>query len=130
LERLVQNDRHRQQWNNNFDELEDDLKMSSSELMESEIKDTMDAVRELAQVLSSFFFPTIQLIWNWTIACFVGVFGRLILTTVEQLIVVNFTWINWREENLASAFSFFDKDGSGYISIDELQQAYEELGLM
>lgn len=104
--------------------------MSSSELMESEMKDTMDAARELAQVLSSFFFPTIQLIWNWTIACFVGVFGRLILTTLEQLIVVNFTWINWREENLASAFSFFDKDGSGYISIDELQQAYEELGLM
>jgi hypothetical protein len=106
--------------------------MSSSELMESEIKDTMDAVRELAQVLYSFFFffPTIQLIWNWTIACFVGVFGRLILTTVEQLIVVNFTWINWREENLASAFSFSDKDGSGYISIDELQQAYEELCLM
>jgi hypothetical protein len=30
--------------------------------MESEMKDTMDAARELAQVLSSFFFPTIQLI--------------------------------------------------------------------
>lgn len=34
-----------------------------------------------------------------------------------------------REENLVSAFSFFDKDGSGYITIDELQQACEEMGL-
>lgn len=34
-----------------------------------------------------------------------------------------------REENLLSAFSFFDKDGSGYITIDELQQACEEMGL-
>jgi Ca2+-binding EF-hand superfamily protein len=47
---------------------------------------------------------------------------------IAYMIVVNFTWINWREENLASDFSFFDKDGSGYTSIDELQQAYEELG--
>lgn len=28
-----------------------------------------------------------------------------------------------------SAFSFFDKDGSGYITIDELQQACKEFGL-
>lgn len=34
-----------------------------------------------------------------------------------------------REENLLSAFSFFDKDGSGFITIDELQQACEEFGL-
>lgn len=34
-----------------------------------------------------------------------------------------------REENLLSAFSFFDKDGSGYITIDELQQACQEMGL-
>lgn len=34
-----------------------------------------------------------------------------------------------REENLASAFAYFDKDGSGYITIDELQQACKELGL-
>ena len=34
-----------------------------------------------------------------------------------------------REENLVSAFSFFDKDSSGYITIDELQQACKEFGL-
>lgn len=34
-----------------------------------------------------------------------------------------------REENLLAAFSFFDKDGSGYITIDELQQACKDFGL-
>ncbi|CAN6481527.1 unnamed protein product [Victoria cruziana] len=31
-----------------------------------------------------------------------------------------------REEHLIAAFSYFDKDGSGYITIDELQQACSE----
>lgn len=35
-----------------------------------------------------------------------------------------------REENLLAAFTFFDKDGSGYITIDELQQACKEFGLV
>ena len=34
-----------------------------------------------------------------------------------------------REENLIAAFSYFDKDGSGYITIDELQHASKEFGL-
>ncbi|CAJ1976832.1 unnamed protein product [Sphenostylis stenocarpa] len=34
-----------------------------------------------------------------------------------------------REENLLAAFSYFDKDGSGYITIDELQQACKEFSL-
>nr|GMC66728.1 calcium-dependent protein kinase SK5-like [Ipomoea batatas] len=34
-----------------------------------------------------------------------------------------------REENLMSAFSFFDRDSSGYITIDELQQACKDFGL-
>lgn len=33
-----------------------------------------------------------------------------------------------REENLLAAFSYFDKDGSGYITIDELQQACQDFG--
>lgn len=34
-----------------------------------------------------------------------------------------------REENLIAAFSFFDKDGSGYITVDEIQQACKAFGL-
>jgi len=34
-----------------------------------------------------------------------------------------------REENLVAAFSYFDKDGSGYITIDELLQATKDFGL-
>lgn len=34
-----------------------------------------------------------------------------------------------REDNLVAAFRYFDKDGSGYITQDELQQVCEELGL-
>ncbi|KAG9442235.1 hypothetical protein H6P81_018089 [Aristolochia fimbriata] len=34
-----------------------------------------------------------------------------------------------REENLVPAFSFFDKEASGYITIDELQEACKRFGL-
>ncbi|KAG0463472.1 hypothetical protein HPP92_019541 [Vanilla planifolia] len=34
-----------------------------------------------------------------------------------------------RENHLFDAFSYFDKDGSGYITRDELQQACEEFGI-
>ena len=34
-----------------------------------------------------------------------------------------------KEDHLFAAFSYFDKDGSGYITQDELQQACEEFGL-
>lgn len=34
-----------------------------------------------------------------------------------------------KEDHLFAAFSYFDKDGSGYITPDELQQAYEQFGL-
>lgn len=34
-----------------------------------------------------------------------------------------------REDHLFRAFSYFDKDGSGYITQDELQKACEEFGL-
>lgn len=35
-----------------------------------------------------------------------------------------------REDHLFAAFSYFDKDGSGYITQDELQQACEEFGIV
>lgn len=34
-----------------------------------------------------------------------------------------------KEDHLFAAFSYFDKDGSGYITRDELQQACENFGL-
>ncbi|WVZ61974.1 hypothetical protein U9M48_011778 [Paspalum notatum var. saurae] len=34
-----------------------------------------------------------------------------------------------REDHLFAAFSYFDKDGSGYITLDELQKACEEFGI-
>ncbi|KAM7499996.1 hypothetical protein LguiA_024410 [Lonicera macranthoides] len=34
-----------------------------------------------------------------------------------------------REDHMYAAFSYFDKDGSGYITADELQQACEKFGL-
>lgn len=34
-----------------------------------------------------------------------------------------------REEHLVAAFQYFDKDGSGSITIDEIQQACQEQGL-
>lgn len=34
-----------------------------------------------------------------------------------------------KEDHLFAAFSYFDKDGSGYITKDELQQACEQFGL-
>jgi len=34
-----------------------------------------------------------------------------------------------REENLVAAFAYFDKDGSGYITIEEIQQACKDFGL-
>lgn len=34
-----------------------------------------------------------------------------------------------KEDHLFAAFSYFDKDGSGYITVEELHQACEKFGL-
>ncbi|KAL5566339.1 hypothetical protein UlMin_029503 [Ulmus minor] len=85
-----------------FDELKEGLKRVGSELMESEIKDLMDA----ADIDNS---GTID-------------YGEFLAATVHLNKLE-------REENLVSAFSFFDKDGSGFITIDEVEQACKEFGL-
>ncbi|XP_052882915.1 calcium-dependent protein kinase SK5-like isoform X1 [Gossypium arboreum] len=119
-----------------YEELKDGLKRVGSELMESEIKDLMDAVRNSIDViwqslctpLALTFDPllngqTFMLFWqadidnNGTID-----YGEFLAATVHLNKLE-------REENLVGAFSFFDKDGSGYITIDELQQACKEFGL-
>lgn len=85
-----------------FEELKEGLRRVGSELMESEIKDLMDAA---------------DIDNNGTID-----YGEFIAATVHLNKLE-------REENLLSAFSYFDKDGSGYITIEELQQACKEFGL-
>lgn len=34
-----------------------------------------------------------------------------------------------KEDSLYAAFSYFDKDGSGYITLNEIQQSCKELGM-
>ncbi|XP_023532474.1 calcium-dependent protein kinase SK5-like [Cucurbita pepo subsp. pepo] len=85
-----------------FDELKEGLKRVGSELMESEIKDLMDAA---------------DIDNNGTID-----YGEFLAATIHLNKLE-------REENLLLAFSYFDKDGSGFITIDELQQACKEFGL-
>ncbi|KAL6140628.1 hypothetical protein ACLB2K_058926 [Fragaria x ananassa] len=85
-----------------FEELKVGLRKVGSELMESEIKDLMEAA---------------DIDNNGTID-----YGEFLAATVHLNKLE-------REENLLSAFSFFDKDGSGFITIDELTQACVEFGL-
>jgi calcium-dependent protein kinase len=79
-----------------FEELKEGLKKVGSNLTEADIQDLMDAA-DIDQ--------------NGTID-----YGEFLAATLHM------NKIN-REENLFAAFKFLDKDNSGYITIDELQQA-------
>ncbi|KAI7732716.1 hypothetical protein M8C21_001894 [Ambrosia artemisiifolia] len=79
-----------------FDELKAGLRKFGSTLMDTEIQDLMDA----ADVDN-----------NGTIDYGEFVAATLHLNKLE------------REEHLVAAFKYFDKDGSGYITVDEVQQA-------
>lgn len=85
-----------------FDELKDGLKRLGSALSDKEIQTLMDA----ADIDSS-----------GTIDCSEFIAATLHMNKLEG------------EENLLSAFSFFDKDLNGYITTDELSQACRELGV-
>ncbi|BAT94406.1 calcium-dependent protein kinase 4-like [Vigna umbellata] len=85
-----------------FQELKDGLKSVGCDLMESEIRSLMDAA---------------DIDNNGTID-----YGEFLAATMHLNKME-------REENLVAAFSYFDKDGSGYITIDELQQACKDFGL-
>ncbi|KAL6965180.1 Calcium-dependent protein kinase 5 [Sarracenia purpurea var. burkii] len=88
-----------------FDELKAGLKRYGSTLKDTEIRDLMDAVGRLLQA---------DVDNNGTID-----YGEFIAATVHLNKVE-------REEHLVAAFQYFDKDGSGYITVDELQQACAE----
>ncbi|OMO56559.1 Calcium-binding EF-hand [Corchorus capsularis] len=82
-----------------FDELKAGLRRYGSTLKDTKIRDLMDA----ADVDNS---GTID-------------YGEFIAATVHLNKLE-------REEHLVAAFRYFDKDGSGYITVDELQQARAE----
>uniref|UniRef100_A0A453CY37 non-specific serine/threonine protein kinase n=2 Tax=Aegilops tauschii subsp. strangulata TaxID=200361 RepID=A0A453CY37_AEGTS len=82
-----------------YDELKEGLRKYGSTLKDTEIRDLMDA----ADVDNSGTIDYIEFIA-----------ATLHLNKLE------------REEHLVAAFSYFDKDGSGYITVDELQQACQE----
>lgn len=85
-----------------FEELKEGLKRVGCDLMESEIHQLMEA----ADVDN-----------NGTIDYREFVAATLHLNKVE------------REDHLFAAFAYFDKDSSGYITLDELQQACHEFGI-
>ncbi|KAK4279745.1 hypothetical protein QN277_011471 [Acacia crassicarpa] len=86
-----------------FEELKEGLKKVGSNLMEAEIKSLMEAA---------------DIDNNGTID-----YGEFLAATLHLNKME-------REDNLVAAFSYFDKDGSGYITLDELQQACKEFGLV
>ncbi|KAI9090762.1 hypothetical protein K1719_028615 [Acacia pycnantha] len=85
-----------------FNELKNGLKRFGADLNESEIQDLMQA----ADVDNS-----------GTIDYKEFIAATLHLNKIE------------REDHLVAAFSYFDKDGSGYITPDELQEACQEFGI-
>uniref|UniRef100_A0ACD5ZHQ2 Uncharacterized protein n=1 Tax=Avena sativa TaxID=4498 RepID=A0ACD5ZHQ2_AVESA len=82
-----------------YDELKEGMRKYGSTLKDTEIRDLMEA----ADVDNSGTIDYIEFIA-----------ATLHLNKLE------------REEHLVAAFSYFDKDGSGYITVDELQQACKE----
>ncbi|XP_040991547.1 calcium-dependent protein kinase 1-like [Juglans microcarpa x Juglans regia] len=85
-----------------FEELKAGLKRFGANLKESEIYDLMQA----ADIDNS---GTID-------------YGEFIAATLHLNKIE-------RQDHLFAAFSYFDKDGSGYITPDELQKAFEEFGI-
>jgi hypothetical protein len=55
-----------------FDELKDGLKRVGSELMESEIKDLMEAVRNLVAIIDKIYYNLLCGAKNLTCGCLVG----------------------------------------------------------
>ncbi|CAN7004416.1 unnamed protein product [Brassica oleracea var. botrytis] len=85
-----------------FEELKDSVRCVGSELVESEIQ----------QLLQAFHFMIVGTID----------YGEFLAATIHLNKLE-------REENLVAAFSFFDKDSSGCITVDELQQAWKQFGV-
>ncbi|XP_076953791.1 calcium-dependent protein kinase 26-like isoform X2 [Bidens hawaiensis] len=114
-----------------FDELKAGLKRFGSNLNESEIYDLMQSVS----------FPFFK-VFSFYFSCFISlIFDGLKLKM--QADIDNSGTIDYEEfvaatlhinrvdkqDYLFAAFSYFDKDDSGYITLDELQLACKEFGV-
>ena len=113
-----------------FDELKAGLRRYGSTLKDTEIRDLMEAV--IVHPFIIHYFMSLYKTGNDNS-----------LVVVSQADVDNSGTIDYsefiaatihlnkldREEHLVSAFQYFDKDGSGYITIDELQQSCVEHGM-
>ncbi|KAG9449841.1 hypothetical protein H6P81_009806 [Aristolochia fimbriata] len=107
-----------------FDEPKDGLKSVGSELMKSEIRALMDAVwvHHEFRIQSSYgcaeTLYSLKWISVWLIVLDLSVNADIdnsgTIDYVEFLAATVHLNKMKREENLVSAFSFFDKDGSGY----------------
>ncbi|KAL8210487.1 hypothetical protein R6Q57_004924 [Mikania cordata] len=111
-----------------FEELKDGLKRFGANLDETNLHDLIQSVSKyiIATIYESkvtlllkilFFFSQADINNNGTIDYDEFVAATLHFTKVD------------REDRLFAAFSYFDKDGSGYITRNELQQACKALGV-
>lgn len=112
-----------------FEELKDSMRRVGSELMESEIQELMRAVTNNS-FLIHLHNSVLSIIFSFCVCvCQADVDESGTIDHGEFLAATIHLNKLEREENLVAAFSFFDKDASGYITIDELQQAWKDFGI-
>ncbi|XP_038903148.1 calcium-dependent protein kinase 26-like isoform X1 [Benincasa hispida] len=120
-----------------FEELKDGLRRFGANLNETEIKDLMQAVNSKKRlnysILNVFIllFDIVQyLLQNSTDSQTQADFDNNGCIDYGEFIAATLHLNKaGREDHLFAAFQYFDKDGSGYITQDELQQACEEFGI-
>lgn len=124
-----------------FEELKDGLHKFGANLNESEIQDLMKAVSNIFLHIRSRCSSESKLV-RMSILSVYKLQPRYAFFAKTQADVDNSGTIDYGEfiaamlhmnkvekaDHLAAAFSYFDKDGSGYITADELQKACEEFG--
>ncbi|XP_057726114.1 calcium-dependent protein kinase 26 isoform X1 [Arachis stenosperma] len=118
-----------------FDELKAGLRRYGSTLKDTEIRDLMEAVGHSSMKIIHLYFvylpPSLFSSLLFTL-CSIQLKHLLFQADVDNSGTIDYgefiaatIHLNKleREEHLIAAFRYFDKDGSGYITVDELQQA-------